>query len=425
MTTQRYLIDKLIILKSWIEVVVPLSFQRRFFRSPSKEHVGKRFLILACDPVDPTGSMGDMAMLGGLMQSLRHEHTDVTFTIVGTRQHTVFVPEVGQVEIVPAWHGWRGSVAFDHLLRAHDSVFAIGADVMDGKYGASLVCRLTSYCNHALRLGKPATITGFSFNSTPRHAAVYALSKLHPDVRVNVRDRVSLNRFQAAVGVQANICSDVAFLLKPALEADIATERWIELNRKRNLKLVGFNINSHAFAQLINKLGIDAVIDKIAIELFKTSKIVNIGYVFIPHDIKSMSGDIQILNSLEMKLRKLGVEDLINIKPSNPANTKRLVGQLDFIVTARMHLAIAGLGMGTPVISIAYQDKFEGLYQHFNLGLDTLLYPEHCITGKMSEKIIALTKNHTEISEIIKSEIPQVKQLAQSNIAPNVIKICS
>jgi polysaccharide pyruvyl transferase WcaK-like protein len=422
MKIRGLLIDELIIFKSWVQVVMPLWLQRRPFRLQPKEYLGKRFLILACDPGDPSGSLGDMAMLAGLMQSLRHDYVDAVFTIVGTRQHTIFVPGVGSVEVMPAWQGWSGAIAFDHLLRLHDAVFAIGADVMDGKYGGSLVCRLASYCNHALHLGKPATITGFSFNSTPRRAAVYALSKLHPSVRVNVRDRVSLGRFQSTVGIQANICSDVAFLLEPASEADSTTESWIKLAREKGLKLVGFNINSHAFSKVIEDIGIDLFIDKIAIELFKTIQISNIAYVLIPHDVKSSSGDISILNELEEKLRQMGVKNLTNIKPSNPANTKRLVGHLDFIVTARMHLAIAGLGMGTPVISIAYQDKFEGLYQHFNLGLDTLLYPERCVTEALSEKINGMIKHHVEISEKIKKEIPLIKKLAKSNIVFSIKK---
>ena len=47
---------------------------------------------------------------------------------------------------------------------------------------------------------------------------------------------------------------------------------------------------------------------------------------------------------------------------------KGLVGLVDFAVTGRMHLAIAALGMEVPVVALAYQGKFDGMMQRFDLG---------------------------------------------------------
>jgi polysaccharide pyruvyl transferase WcaK-like protein len=46
---------------------------------------------------------------------------------------------------------------------------------------------------------------------------------------------------------------------------------------------------------------------------------------------------------------------------------KALSGQVDLVLTGRMHLAIAALGMGTPAFCTVYQGKFEGLMQMFEL----------------------------------------------------------
>lgn len=416
MKIPRLILDQLIIFKSFVEVVVPLWLQRHASRTPQKTDRTNRFLILACDPGDPSGSMGDTAMLAGLMQSLKNDCSDAVFTIVGTRQQTICIPDIGPVNVVPAWEGWQGSITFDHLLRQHGALFGLGADVMDGKYGASLVCRFASYCNHAIHLGIPATIVGFSFNSIPRRPAVQALSKLHPSVHVNVRDQISLKRFESTVGIPANICSDVAFLMEASSEPNSVAENWVKMVREKGLTPVGFNINSHAFAKIIADIGLDALVEIIAAELNKTIQNSNIAYIFIPHDIKAKSGDIPILNKLESKLKSLNAAPLITIVPSDPAMVKRITSYLDFIVTARMHLAIAGLGMGTPVISIAYQDKFEGLYQHFNLGLDGLLHPDQCVTEMLSQKINNYAVSHSKISNNIKLQIPHVKKLAKKNV---------
>ena len=41
---------------------------------------------------------------------------------------------------------------------------------------------------------------------------------------------------------------------------------------------------------------------------------------------------------------------------------------VDLVLTGRMHLAIAALGMGTPPLCVAYMDKFEGLFHLFDIA---------------------------------------------------------
>ena len=106
-------------------------------------------------------------MLTGLMQSIREQHRNASFALVGARPHRVLVPAVGEVEVIPAWRGVEGSIEFDRILRRHDAFFALGADVLDGKYGAALVARFASYCNHAVENGVPTTIIGFSSAGPP------------------------------------------------------------------------------------------------------------------------------------------------------------------------------------------------------------------------------------------------------------------
>ena len=54
--------------------------------------------------------------------------------------------------------------------------------------------------------------------------------------------------------------------------------------------------------------------------------------------------------------------------PLNAWELKHLAGMVDLVLTGRMHLAIAALGMGTPPLCVAYMDKFEGLFHLFNIA---------------------------------------------------------
>ena len=59
---------------------------------------------------------------------------------------------------------------------------------------------------------------------------------------------------------------------------------------------------------------------------------------------------------------------------------KAISGHCDLILSGRMHLAIASLGQGVPVVCLTYQDKFEGLMEHFGLKGNTFL-PRSILQG--------------------------------------------
>jgi len=416
MIFKQYLVDQAIIARNFLDVSLPLRRLRKITAPQQTVNGEKRFLILPSDPVTPSGSMGEMAMLSGLLQTLRTQHPDANFTIVGTRAHWITISGVGEVEVVPAWSGRDGALAFDRLIRQHHMLFGLGADVLDGKYGAALVCRFVTYCNHAVRLGISTTITGFSFNSAPRRPAVHSLSRLHPDVRINVRDEPSLRRFTNSVGAAATLCADVAFLMAPSLEAETETETWIEEMRIAGRIPAGVNMNAHAFAQVISSIGADALATSMAHELAKAAASDSLAFLLIPHDVKSQSGDITLLLALEKAMNTLGVTHVRYVLLTDPARIKRITGLLDLVITGRMHLAIAALGMKTPILSITYQDKFEGLYEHFDLSPEDMIQPQQCVTNSLSEHVSKAIARRSATRTTISENLLIIRNLALRNI---------
>jgi polysaccharide pyruvyl transferase WcaK-like protein len=82
-----------------------------------------------------------------------------------------------------------------------------------------------------------------------------------------------------------------------------------------------------------------------------------------------------------------------------------------------MHLAIACLGVCTPVQGIVYQGKFEGLYSYF--GLEHLLIePTEAIQpDKLLSFVTSGIENREQIKQQIAQKLPQVIALAQQNFA--------
>jgi polysaccharide pyruvyl transferase WcaK-like protein len=415
MTFKQYLVDQAIITRNLFEVSLPL---RRLRTAPlaATPETASRFVIIPGDASNPSGSLGDMAMFTALLQSLRTCNAAATFTIIGTRNHSIAVPGIGEVPVVAAWIGRAGTIAFDKLIRQNHALFVMGADILDGKYGAALVQRIVAYCNHSVQLGIPATTLGFSFNRYPRRPTVHALSRLHPKVTVNVRDQPSLDRFARIVGIPATLCADSAFLMPPAADPAPDAEAWIAAMRAAGRSPVGVNLNAHALAPALAQVGTDALIAHLAAQLRLAGEADKLAFMLIPHDLKPQSADTTMLQALEKQLQQSGFLHVRYTPIDRPDVIKRLVGLLDLVITGRMHLAIASLGSGTPTLSIAYQDKFEGLYQHVDLPLEHLVSPLQCLGDELQIRIShAYTQRHDN-RERIRARLPQVQALASRNL---------
>ena len=216
---------------------------------------------------------------------------------------------------------------------------------------------------------------------------MYALSGLHAGVRLNVRDQASLDRFASIVGIPATLCADVAFLTCPASEPDADFDSWIAQTRAEARIPVGININAHAFSAQIASVGAQALVTAIATQLAAVGDRDRLSYVLLPHDLKPNSGDIVLLQALEQARRSFPFPFVRYLLIPDPARIKRSVDLVDLVGTARMHLAIASLGVGTPVLSIEYQDKFMGLYRHLGLAADDILDPAQCATSEFATRI--------------------------------------
>jgi polysaccharide pyruvyl transferase WcaK-like protein len=89
---------------------------------------------------------------------------------------------------------------------------------------------------------------------------------------------------------------------------------------------------------------------------------------------------------------------------------------VDGVITARMHLCIAALGMGLPVAALTYQDKFQGLFHHFGLSEDWLLAPEQILAGNALEKMmLRFIDENAVLKRQVQARLPEVKRLAMLN----------
>lgn len=99
---RQYVIDRAIIARNALRVVLPLRRLRISTPQPVMPETATCFAIIASDVSDPSGSLGDLAMFSTLMQSLRAQNPASSFTIIGEQHRSIAVPGVGDTPVVPA-----------------------------------------------------------------------------------------------------------------------------------------------------------------------------------------------------------------------------------------------------------------------------------------------------------------------------------
>ena len=313
---------------------------------------------------------------------------------------------------------------FFRLAQQYTHFMVPGADVMDGYYNEAsplLKLRLVSLA-HAT--GLKCSVLGFSFNSQPKESCVNAFQKLPSDVAIYARDPLSKTRFENHTNRQISLVSDLAFLLQPDTDEGMQNQAqlWIEKEKKQGNIIIGINANKLLAKNLETEtpLKLAEVFSNLIKDLINFNQ--NISFILIPHDYRQdalFPGD----NTL-CELIKAQLPEEIQARCWLFANTRLKAGEvkdicqyLDLVITSRMHLAIACLGVKTPVLGIVYQGKFEGLYSYF--GLDQMLIePQEAIQAdKLLSFVISGIENRNKIKQQITYKIPTVVELAKQNFS--------
>jgi polysaccharide pyruvyl transferase WcaK-like protein len=418
--TKQSLAKKLKGIKPFIRVMLTVSTRLFLLRLLSRfsltQHQQDKVLLFPADANSLLGSLGDVAMMTSVINAIKANSASTQVCIAGYKDEDIDMPGVGPMRVIGVFNKTHGITNFHRALLETKGVVIFGADIMDGHYDPGFVCHLIALANHASRCNVSVSILGFSFNKSPHPSVLHAFSTLKKNIAVFIRSKPSRQRFSQLTKCQSDLVADVAFLLRPSHPGD-AVLTWIKQQREKNGLVVGLNVNLHAFVRLTNN--IDQFVEQFIDYLPATIDQRPVSYLFIPHDFKKKSGDVTLAEIFTAKYAATFANRAWCFKTNNPAEAKGLMSHLDCLLTGRMHLAIAALGVGTPTVGIAYQDKFEGLFMHFGLsGKGLLLTPDECLSEKLNSTLCKAWNQHEEIRQIIASKLPTVLTLSKKNLDP-------
>lgn len=385
----------------------------------------EKLVIIPPDPYTLIGSRGDEAMFDALISVARSNNPNMEFFVITASDEADQAAKDKGLNPVQIWkHAFSPKIILEKLKEiSPDALAVIGADVIDGYYNPYLPFHAFMFADLASRIGARSAIMGFSFNRKPWPELKEVFELTNKSVVINLRDSVSLERFNEFCTSPTTLVADSAFYLEPDLECDVITEakNWVETTHEIGRKAIAFNIHPMLFKDASQKQ-INGLITDAANAIEAVSKSRDVNWLFLSHDYREKVGDNICLTPLAEELTKRGLGDrFIHLAKDYPAREiKAIASQVDGVVTARMHLAIGSLGMGIPVAVLTYQDKFLGLFRHFELPEWLLLNPSKSdkFNVELETLMLRFIDDINNVREQVQSQLPVVKKRAMENFIP-------
>ncbi|MGE5384603.1 MAG: polysaccharide pyruvyl transferase family protein [Betaproteobacteria bacterium] len=368
------------------------------------------------------GSLGDQALLQGIWAGFARSE--------GAQLRQLLLPGFELIPTDPPGlpakrvtnYSMFGDLKFLWHLRNARLFCVPGADVMDGVYDRHQALAYLHMSDLAVRAGVRARLFGFSFSSRPSREVVERFKSLSPEVVCCVRDPGSLARFERMTGRRGALVADLAFLLEPEKRAAIALDlsRWITAKHQvlagTQERPIVIAINANALTGLEKQeVIVDvfvALIDKLA------ARHPNMGFLLIPHDFRSEGSDASVNPVIHARLEaSIQSRTRLVTPPFDSWDAKALVGECDLLVTGRMHLAVAALGMGVPVIGIDYNDKFTGLFSYFNIESLVVTAAEAYAAHGLETLVVQTLPRCDDIKRHLTARRDRVRQLSRRNFA--------
>lgn len=375
-------------------------------------------------PPTTAGSVGDDALVSSTLKTLRKKG----FKKIGLLSHDLncpfkFTEQPDEIIGISGYMSYRNNKSsFDILKSAtgYDYLFVLGADVLDGYYSDTGSNKRLMLADCASRLGMKTALLGFSYNESPAKLSLRGLKQLPKDVKICARDPVSYARLKKRMSTAPIQTADVAFLLDPEKPHDPDFLAWLEQTQASSSPIYGINaiftskfFTDKSVQSQTNYLNFYQNLIKALLERHPNAR-----FVFIPHDYRPDGiGEGPVLEHLYYSLpTSIQSQIYLLTKHYSAAEIKWLAGQLDFIVSSRMHLAIAAIGQGIPVFCFEYQGKFQGLFEL--IGMPELLSSMEAALADpqtLIESVLQHIDRGATIQERMQQKIPELLALAEKN----------
>lgn len=283
-------------------------------------------------------------------------------------------------------------------------VLSIGGDNYSLDYG--LPTSFTALDDLAIEYKKPIFLWGASvgpFSIIPDYER-YMSGHLQKVTGIFARESVTVE-YLHGIGITKNVytVSDPAFLM----DAEQPKET-IPIENGA----IGLNFSS-LMAKYITNGDVEKWANIAASIIAEIAERTESHVYLIPHVMNPNSDDHLFMErALSLVPRK--TESITLVGPKfNAAETKWIISRMALFAGARTHSTIAALSSGVPTISFAYSIKARGINRDIFGHLDYCISPKDLGARSVSDRIISMLANCSDIKMELREQIPRIQKLAQ------------
>ncbi|MCH5312438.1 MAG: polysaccharide pyruvyl transferase family protein [Prevotella sp.] len=398
---------------------------RKLFKIAISIKDGTGLVIIPAAPETVVGSRGDEAMITVAIQNFRERFPkDVIYILVNGNianeniQKAHLDNNIKVIECSNTIYSVRDVFNQICIIKPAEVVI-IGADCMGGVYSPKYSLVLLSLYKLSVCAGIRTSLFGFSYNEHPYKGINKAFRYMN-DLTYNIRDPHSLERFSKFTHIKGNLVADAAFLLKPRIDFESYDEikSWVDNLHIHEQLVIAFNFHPmlRKYNQESERVNDAKSVAKNLVSALKTHS--NVNFLLLPHDDRNGIGDMVMLDIINTILLESGFANRILYLRNVPraSHLKAICALMDGVISGRLHLAIASLGSGVPVLVGSYQDKFKGLLRHFKISNDYVLSIEDFCDESFQDKFNQFISNLSDLKIHVRQELPAVMTLAQNNL---------
>lgn len=371
-------------------------------------------IIFPPDPWELTGSRGDEAMIRAVIEQA--SLTTKRIAVVVATDRAFHAAQQLDVQPLKIWGDLKSTTKAVLEFKPKSAVL-IGADCMDGYYSPMTSAQLVATADIMARYGVSVGFTGFSFNDKPNSFVIRSFHYLSEQVTVRLRDPVSLQRFKNASHHSAHLVADAAFMMGENSDSErlAETATWLNQRRIAGSTIIAFNIHPHLLKDR-SKENIGKLVESASTALKQLLSTSTVSVLLMAHDFRTKDADNHCLEGIGHILSIFGDRVYYPTFPLSAPELKALAGMVDGVITGRMHLAIASLGMGVPICAIAYQGKFKGLLQHFGYPDDMQISATDALEPeKLFNLMNGFINNLPDLKLKTSAALPIIKKLSAEN----------
>lgn len=322
-------------------------------RSPTDP---SRYLVIP--PTSAPGSGGDEATVAACVTALQERGLDV---YVVTPDESVRWPEPADLQHLVMPRFGRSALLRRKPLGTHigprDTAVLLATDVLDGTYSPARVLRQLALLHVVKHAGGRVSVVSFTFRDRVDERIQRRLRAL--GAALSPRDEDSAANVRSVLAVDSPVAPDIAFLLPGPTHAAADPG--------------GTVVNIHP-ALCRSPAELERLVLAVADSLDGRGAV-----RLLCHDTRGRLADEVALERLRRELTHRGTDAPVLPKPG-PSEIRRLVRGASCVVTGRMHLAVAALATGVPVVCLTYGGrKFHEL--RTQSGLDVPLLAPATVTG--------------------------------------------